>query len=97
MPRQPGIFHKRLIVDERSRRFRIAKMCSPWAPCRNASGGSALRGGNAVQFVPSALAPLVTATVHPSSILRAQTDADRGSQMASFVADLQKVAEALRT
>jgi DNA polymerase len=45
--------------------------------------------------VESELAPLVTATVHPSSILRAP-DGDRAQQRAAFVADLRRVAEGLR-
>jgi uracil-DNA glycosylase len=47
--------------------------------------------------VPSDLAPYVTATVHPSSILRARSDAERTQQMQSFIDDLRKVAEVLRT
>jgi len=47
------------------------------------------------QFVPSPLAPLVTATVHPSSILRAPDDETRREERARFVADLKKVAKAL--
>jgi uracil-DNA glycosylase len=47
------------------------------------------------QFVPSPLAPLVTATVHPSSILRAPDDATRRAERARFVEDLKKVAKAL--
>ncbi|HZP43587.1 MAG TPA: UdgX family uracil-DNA binding protein [Candidatus Binatia bacterium] len=48
------------------------------------------------RFVPSPLAPRVTATVHPSSILRAPDDATRRAEMARFVADLRTVAAALR-
>ena len=47
------------------------------------------------EFVPSALAPLVTATVHPSSILRAPDDLARHEEMRRFVADLKIVAAAL--
>jgi len=47
------------------------------------------------EFVDSPLAPLVTATVHPSSILRAPTDEARQEEMRRFVADLRKVAGAL--
>jgi len=43
--------------------------------------------------VESELAPLVMATVHPSSILRSD---DREAEMALFVEDLRGVAEALR-
>ena len=47
------------------------------------------------QFVPSPLAPLVTATVHPSSILRAPDEETRREERARFVADLKVVAGAL--
>jgi uracil-DNA glycosylase len=47
------------------------------------------------EFVDSSLAPLVTATVHPSSILRAPDDEARHEEMKRFVADLKKVATAL--
>jgi uracil-DNA glycosylase len=45
-------------------------------------------------LVDSPLAPKVIATVHPSSILRAD-DADREAEMAAFVSDLRKVAALL--
>jgi uracil-DNA glycosylase len=41
-------------------------------------------------------APRVMATVHPSSILRAPDDDTRQAEMTRFVADLRKVASALR-
>jgi len=44
------------------------------------------------QVVESPLAPLVMATVHPSSILRAQDSESRETQMRAFIADLKKVA-----
>ena len=44
-------------------------------------------------FVDSPLAPLVTATVHPSSILRAPTDEARHEEMARFIDDLKKIAK----
>jgi DNA polymerase len=44
------------------------------------------------QFIRSNLAPLVTATVHPSSILRAPDEETRHEEMRRFVADLKKVA-----
>ena len=44
--------------------------------------------------VSSPLAPIVIATVHPSSILRAPDEAARRDEMARFVADLKKVAAA---
>ena len=47
-------------------------------------------------FVPSPLAPRVTATVHPSSILRAPDDDSRRTEMRLFVRDLKRVAAELR-
>jgi uracil-DNA glycosylase len=44
------------------------------------------------EFVASTLAPFVTATVHPSSILRAPDEDARRAEMARFIADLKKVA-----
>ena len=43
-------------------------------------------------WVESELAPRVTATVHPSSILRQLTDEDRHREMDAFVRDLHLVA-----
>jgi DNA polymerase len=45
--------------------------------------------------VASPLAPHVTATVHPSSILRARDDESRRAEMRQFVNDLKRVAAAL--
>ncbi|NUR56415.1 MAG: UdgX family uracil-DNA binding protein [Acidobacteria bacterium] len=47
-------------------------------------------------FVPSPIAPRVTATVHPSSILRAPDDESRREEMKRFVADLKRVATELK-
>ena len=47
------------------------------------------------QFVQSPLAPHVTATLHPSAILRRPTDAERRQEMKRFVDDLEKVARLL--
>jgi uracil-DNA glycosylase len=46
--------------------------------------------------IDSELAPLVTATVHPSSILRQQTEEDRTAERHAFTEDLRVVAEQLR-
>ena len=46
-------------------------------------------------FVPSDLAEYVTATVHPSSILRAPSDEARRTERERFVEDLRKIREAL--
>jgi len=47
------------------------------------------------QWIESSIAPLVMATVHPSSILRAPDDDSRHEEMRKFVADLKKVAAQL--
>jgi DNA polymerase len=47
------------------------------------------------ELVPSALAPAVIATVHPSSILRAPDDETRRRERALFVQDLRVVAQVL--
>ena len=45
--------------------------------------------------VESDLAPLVTATIHPSAILRQQTDEERLAERHAFTEDLRVVAEKL--
>jgi uracil-DNA glycosylase len=47
------------------------------------------------QPIESDLAPLVTATIHPSAILRAPDDAERQAEREAFAADLRLVAGAL--
>ena len=49
------------------------------------------------QLVESDLAELVTATVHPSSILRARTDEERETAFAEFVRDLEALAGELNS
>ncbi|HEY4762924.1 MAG TPA: UdgX family uracil-DNA binding protein [Candidatus Acidoferrales bacterium] len=46
------------------------------------------------EFLDSALAPMVMATVHPSSILRAPDEQTRHDEMQRFIADLKKIARA---
>lgn len=46
-------------------------------------------------FVPSALAPRVMATVHPSALLRAEPE-EREAEIERFVADLKVAAKALK-
>jgi uracil-DNA glycosylase len=65
--------------------------------CLGATAAKALLGASfkvSVQrgsFVESPLAPLVTATVHPSSILREPDSKARHAAMRAFVRDLKKV------
>jgi DNA polymerase len=48
------------------------------------------------EFLESPLAPIVMATVHPSSLLRSPDEETRRRETARFVEDLRKVAERLR-
>ncbi len=70
--------------------------------CLGATAAQALLGRNFKvsiergRPVPSPLAPTVIATVHPSSILRAQDDESRHREMQRFIDDMRVVAEALR-
>jgi uracil-DNA glycosylase family protein len=69
--------------------------------CLGATAAQALLGSSFKvstergKFVDSPLAPLVMATVHPSSVLRAQTEDDRHRAMEQFVADLETLAKRL--
>jgi uracil-DNA glycosylase len=47
------------------------------------------------ELLESELAPIVTATIHPSAILRQQDDASRSAERESFAEDLRVVAKAL--
>jgi uracil-DNA glycosylase len=47
-------------------------------------------------FVPSNLAPYVMATVHPSSLLRIEDDAERKAAIKEFVNELRQVAKVLQ-
>jgi uracil-DNA glycosylase family protein len=48
------------------------------------------------EWIPSPLAPMVTATIHPSAILRAPDEESRQAEMARFVADLKLIADRLQ-
>ena len=70
--------------------------------CLGATAAQALLGKNfrvsqqRGQAVPSPLAPFVTATVHPSSILRAPDEESRRRETELLVSDLKRVAAVLR-
>jgi len=71
--------------------------------CLGATAAQALLGrqfkvtAHRGEFVPSPLAPLVLATVHPSSLLRAPDEETRRRETKRFVDDLRQVARALRS
>ena len=69
--------------------------------CLGATAAQALLGrqfkvtAHRGEFVPSPLAPLVLATVHPSSLLRAPDEETRHREIERFIDDLRAVARAL--
>jgi uracil-DNA glycosylase family 4 len=69
--------------------------------CLGATAAQALLGSSfrvsrqRGQFVESLLGPVLTATVHPSSILRAPDEASRQGEYEAFVRDLSTVAQRL--
>ena len=71
--------------------------------CLGATAAKALLGASFKvsiergKFVPSELASIVTATVHPSSILREPDPAARRAAMKAFVKDLARLARKLET
>jgi uracil-DNA glycosylase len=71
--------------------------------CLGATAAQALLGrafkvtAHRGEFVESGLAPLVLATVHPSSLLRAPDDETRRRETERFIDDLRAVARALRS
>ena len=79
----------------------IAKIRPKVIVCLGATAAQALLGKDfrvtrhRGEFVESTLAPYVSATVHPSSILRAPDDDARHQEMARFIADLKKIAGVL--
>jgi uracil-DNA glycosylase family protein len=70
--------------------------------CLGATAAQALLGkqfkvtAHRGEFVPSSLAPLVLATVHPSSLLRAPDEETRRRETKRFIDDLRAVAQKLR-
>jgi len=79
----------------------IARLRPKVIVCLGATAAQALLGKtfrvtqHRGEFIESALAPYVAATVHPSSILRAPDDATRHEEMKRFVMDLKKIAKVI--
>jgi uracil-DNA glycosylase len=71
--------------------------------CLGATAAQALLGrtfkvtAHRGEFVPSPLAPIVLATVHPSSLLRAPDDETRRRETERFTEDLRTVARAIKS
>ena len=79
----------------------IARLKPQVIVCLGATAAQALLGRDfrvtkhRGEFVKSALAPNVTATIHPSSILRAPDEAARREGMRSFTEDLKHIAKVI--
>jgi DNA polymerase len=71
--------------------------------CLGATAAQALLGGafrvtqHRGEFIESPLAPIVLATVHPSSLLRAPDAETRHRETERFIDDLRLVARAIST
>ena len=69
--------------------------------CLGATAAQALLGRGFLvtkhrgKFVESPLAQYVTATIHPSAILRAPDDESRHAEMKRFIADLKKISKVI--
>jgi len=79
----------------------IARVRPKVIVCLGATAAQALISGDfrvsirRGQLMESTLAPIITATVHPSSILRAPDEESRRAEMRQFVDDLKKIARHL--
>ena len=79
----------------------IARLRPKVIVCLGATAAQALLGRDfrvtqrRGEFIDSPLAPYVTATIHPSAILRAPDEAARHEEMKRFIADLKKVAKVI--
>ena len=71
--------------------------CKPWLEAAQAVIGKGFKvSRRRGELVESPLAPLVTATVHPSSILRERDDEARRKATQEFIRDLRNVATELK-
>ena len=79
----------------------IARLRPEVIVCLGATAAQALLGKDfrvtrhRGEFIVSALAPHVTATIHPSEILRAPDEAARHEELGRFVEDLKKIAKVI--
>jgi uracil-DNA glycosylase family protein len=79
----------------------IARLRPKVIVCLGATAAQALLGRDfrvtqhRGEFIESPLAPYVTATIHPSAILRTPDDITREEETKRFVADLKKIAKVI--
>jgi uracil-DNA glycosylase family protein len=95
-PNREEVLACRMWLDEEIAALKPAIIVALGATAAGALLGSAARvTRDRGKFFPSTLAPLVTLTVHPSSILRAPDSAKRKDARQQFVNDLKTIARKL--
>jgi uracil-DNA glycosylase len=97
-PNREEILACRLWLDEEIENVKPAMIVALGATAAGTLLGSAAKvTRDRGKFFPSTLAPLVSLTVHPSSILRAPDSAARKQARADFVKDLKTFARKLNS
>jgi uracil-DNA glycosylase family protein len=95
-PNREEVLACRMWLDEEIAALKPAIIVALGATAAGALLGSAAKvTRDRGKFFPSTLAPLVTLTVHPSSILRAPDSAKRKEARQQFVKDLRAIARKL--
>lgn len=95
-PNREEVLACRMWLDEEIENVRPAMIVALGATAANTLLGSAARvTRDRGQFFESTLAPVVSLTVHPSSILRAPDSAARHAARADFIRDLKTFARKL--
>jgi uracil-DNA glycosylase family protein len=95
-PNREEVLACRMWLDEEIAALKPAIIVALGATAAGALLGSAAKvTRDRGKFFPSTLAPLVTLTVHPSSILRAPDSAKRKEARQQFVNDLKAIARKL--
>jgi uracil-DNA glycosylase family protein len=96
-PNREQVLACRLWLDEEIEAVKPAMIVALGATAAGTLLGSAAKvTRDRGKFFPSTLAPLVSLTVHPSSILRAPDSAARAKARAEFVSDLKTFARKLK-
>ncbi|HEX6162512.1 MAG TPA: UdgX family uracil-DNA binding protein [Vicinamibacterales bacterium] len=96
-PNREQVLACRLWLDEEIEAVQPAMIVALGATAASTLLGSAAKvTRDRGKFFPSTLAPLVSLTVHPSSILRAPDSAARARARKEFVADLKTFARKLK-
>ena len=96
-PNREQVLACRMWLDEEIEHVKPAMIVALGATAASTLLGSAAKvTRDRGKFFPSTLAPLVSLTVHPSSILRAPDSTTRAEAQRQFVADLETFARKLK-